>query len=217
VQSCIALEQGRRCPRPAALGAVFCDVHMQAPPGRRGGWLSAWKRKVAMAPSPIGTHHPSVTPYTDFSNVAPPSSSLKLYVGGRPPHDRELAFDTLVLCERHYQPERMVFRGTIVRCPIDDDVLSKQEIRQVLNTSSRVAADLRQGKRVLVACRAGINRSALVASLALAQMTRMTAPELVAHMKQRRHHDCLFNQHFQIYLHRFIEGSRRPSGAGRSE
>lgn len=213
---CIALEQGRTCQKPAALGAVFCDIHMKAPPGRRGGWLSAWKRKLNMAASPMGAPQGMQMTYTDFSNVAPPNSSLKLYVGSQPPFDRELGFDTLVLCARELQPERLGFKGAVVRCPLIDDTLSKEEIRLALNTSSRVVADLKQGKRVLVTCHAGLNRSALVAALAMAQMTRMSAGEIVMHLRQRRDPNCLFNKNFQIYLQRFIEGSRSAS-VGRRE
>jgi len=195
---------------------VFCDEHMKAPPGRRGGWLSAWKKKQAMAPSPMGTQHVQVPPYTDFSNVAPPGSSMKLYVGAKPPPDRELQFDVVVLCAAEYQPARMTFRGELVHCPIPDDALSKEEIRQVLNTSSLVAAAIAAKKRVLVTCRAGINRSALVAALALAKLTRMTPAQIMIHLREKRHPDCLFNTHFQTYLRRFVEGSRQiPPGRDR--
>jgi len=168
-----------------------------------------------MAPSPLGTQHDQhMTAYTDFSNVAPPHSSMKLYVGSMPPLDRELAFDVVVLCAAEYQPDRVAFRGTILRCPIPDDALSKEEIRRALVTSSQVAAAIARRSRVLVTCRAGINRSALVASLAIARMTRMTAPQIMIHMRERRHPDCLFNTHFQTYLARFIEGSERAGRRG---
>lgn len=182
---------------------------MRAPSGRRGGWLSAYKRKQAMAPSPIGTQHVAVAPYTDFSNVAPPSSSMKLYVGSKPPPDRELAFDVVVLCAEEYQPTRMTFRGELVHCPIPDDVLDKAQIRLTLDTAAKVVAAIASKQRVLVTCRAGLNRSALVAAMALAKLTRMTAPEIMIHLRAKRDPDCMFNPHFQSYLRRFVEGSRR--------
>lgn len=189
---------------------------MKAPPGRRGGWLSAWKRKQAMAPSPIGTQRIEMPQYTDFSNVAPPGSSMKLYVGSAPPLDRALQFDAVVLCAAEYQPKPQAhaYAGTVIYCPVPDDALDKDEIRRVLHASSQVKVLLEQKRRVLVTCRAGINRSALVASLAIARMTRMTHPQILTHMRQKRHPDCLFNTHFQRYLERFIEGSERAGRRG---
>lgn len=168
-----------------------------------------------MAPSPLGTQREIVAPpYTDFTNVAPPHSSLKLYVGSQPPFDRELAFDILVLCARELQPERLAFRGQVLRCPMPDDVLTKSEITTALVTSSQVAVALADKKRVLVTCHAGLNRSALVAGLALARVTRMTAPEIVLHLRSRRDPNCLFNPHFQAYLKRFVEGNARARQRG---
>ena len=59
-----------------------------------------------------------------------------------------------------------------------------------------VAATLRwhgEGKKVLVRCRAGLNRSALVAALALVHLEGITPGQAVTALRERRHPDALCN------------------------
>jgi protein-tyrosine phosphatase len=140
----------------------------------------------------------------DASNIVP-----RLWVGGQPPFDRDLpAFDVLALCARELQPERPAFRGMVIRCPIPDDHLSTAEVSRTLTTAKMVADALLGGQRVLVTCAAGINRSVLVASLALNRITRMGADDLVRVMRTRRHPTALYNRHFQELLRTFTTRRR---------
>jgi protein-tyrosine phosphatase len=135
----------------------------------------------------------------DISNVA-----RRLWVGGRPPFERDLPeFDMLALCAREIQPERLAFHGQVVRCPIPDSVLSDREIGMVLQASSVVSTAMVTGKRVLVTCAQGINRSALVAGLALARVKRIQADDLINLMRLRRHPQALGNRYFQGLLAQF--------------
>lgn len=134
----------------------------------------------------------------------------RLWVGAEPPTDRDLpSFDVIVLCAEEIQPERMAFHGTVIRSPIPDGTLTNAELTRALLASKAVADALIAGRRVLVTCAQGINRSALVASLALARVTRMSARDLILTMRLRRHPQALFNPHFQEILQRLV-------GAGRS-
>lgn len=59
---------------------------------------------------------------------------------------------------------------------------------------------LNEGGNVLVHCQAGINRSNLVAALALRQWKGMTSAEAIALLRERRTHLVLANAGFERYL-----------------
>lgn len=171
---------------------MFCAVHLRAPAGQRGGWISAERRRRHRANDPIMT--------LDASNIA-----RRLWVGGKPPLDRDLPdFDVLVLCAEEIQPERPGFGRKVLRCPIPDSALSSSELRLALMTGRLVAKQLVAGRRVLVTCAMGLNRSALVASLALGLTTRMAPEEIIAVMRMRRHPDALSNPAFRQIIHRYV-------------
>lgn len=188
------------CTSAREVGALFCAIHLRAPAGHRGGWISAdlrRRRRGGSLDAPL-----------DASNIA-----RRLWVGSKPPFDRHLPdFDVLVLCAQEIQPERIAFRGQILRCPIDDAIPSSAEVARVLATAKTVAHDLASGKRVLVTCHMGWNRSALVASLALGLVTRLSADELVARMRAKRHPQALGNPAFVKLLQHYVgPGRGRPT------
>jgi protein-tyrosine phosphatase len=143
----------------------------------------------------------------DASNIVP-----RLWVGGVPPFDRDMpAFDVLVLCARELQPECSLFHGLVIRCPIPDDALTTAEVSRTLTAARMVSDALLSGKRVLVTCAAGINRSVLVASLALHRITRMGSGDLIRIMRTRRHPNALYNRNFQDLLRTFTSRPTRRS------
>jgi protein-tyrosine phosphatase len=154
----------------------------------------------------------SSTEALDASNITPGTSCGKrsgprrgLWVGGQPPFDRDLPhFDVLVLCARELQPQEVAFRGYVIRCPIPDDVLSPADVHRVMTTARLVADSLIARRHILVTCSAGMNRSVLVASLALAHVTRLGADDLIRVMRARRHPSALYNPHFQGLLREFV-------------
>jgi hypothetical protein len=192
------------CPRACAPGGLFCRRHAGAPAARRGGWISAERRRRQRAAS--------TTEALDASNITPPKPGGKangprrsLWVGGQPPFDRDLpGFDVMVLCAREIQPEHTAFHGHLIRCPIQDGVLSSAEVRMVMGTARLVADSLVARRHILVTCAAGLNRSALVASLALAHITRLSADDLIRIMRARRHPSALYNTHFVSLLRQFV-------------
>lgn len=205
---CIAIESGVRCDAPRELGAVFCRAHLTAPAGRRGGWISAERRRRARS----AAHAPHEAPM-NMSNITP-----RLWVGAQPPFDRDLPdFDVLVLCARELQPGVIGFRRAVVRVPLPDATLSTDEIRTAIIGGRAVAKALTAGSRVLVTCAMGLNRSALVASLGLGMVTRMTGPQIVALVRARRTPDAppgdgaLSNPHFVQIIEQFV-GSRGIAG-----
>jgi protein-tyrosine phosphatase len=73
-----------------------------------------------------------------------------------------------------------------------------------------VATALASGRRVLVTCAAGLNRSALVASLGLGMVTRMSAGEIITLMRTKRSPLALHNKHFVDLIQRFAGARSRP-------
>lgn len=196
---CIAPKSsGQLCGEACQPGSVFCRDHEAAPAGKRGGWLSAERRR----------RQRSASSSMDASNVA-----RRLWVGSAPPFDRDLPkFDVLALCAQELQPEHVAFHGLLIRCPIPDGVLDNQQLVRVLVSARNVARALGSGRNVLVTCAQGRNRSALVASIALAHLTRMSADDLVLLMRTRRHPHALSNAHFQSLLSRIVgQGIRAKS------
>jgi len=98
-----------------------------------------------------------------------------LWVGSKPKTGRAVAesgFDLLVLCAEEYQPSARAFPGVeVIHAPFDDNDIGPfpREKQIAKKAAKRVAHALRQDSNVLVTCRAGRNRSALVCALALVE------------------------------------------------
>lgn len=187
------------CKAARELGALFCAVHMAAPAGRRGGWISAEKRRRQLAASKETS--------LDASNIV-----KRLWIGGQPPLDRDLPdFDVLVLCAREIQPGRpaLGFRKQLIRVPLPDSALDDNELHTALVGSKHVAKAFATGHRVLVTCAQGRNRSALVAGLALGITSRLTADQIVELIRKRRSETALSNPHFVGYLEHYVGAIRR--------
>lgn len=98
----------------------------------------------------------------------------RLYQGSAPPFGGALAnagIHTLVLCAEEFQPPADLYPGVhVIRCPIDDATdFRRDHLELARDTADIVRAHLRSGRRVLVTCRQGRNRSGLVNGLALAR------------------------------------------------
>ena len=132
-----------------------------------------------------------------------------------PPFDRDLPkVDVLVLAAIEVQPESLAFHGQVIRCPIPDAELDSTQLRLVAQTSAVVAKAIVDGKRALVTCRMGLNRSALVIAFALHQLTTMSASQMVAHIRSRRGANALSNEFFVSYIERVV-GDGRPKAKRR--
>jgi protein-tyrosine phosphatase len=188
----VAACAGPKCDRPPLPGRKFCPVCNAAPATQKGGWLSAAKRRQATVSK------------VDASNVAP-----RLWVGGKVDPTAPLTkVSVLVLCAQEIQPTQLAFQGEVLRCPIPDSRLTLPEFQRAVATSSQVAHELAGGKTVLVTCAKGFNRSALVASMALGKITRLSADDLIALMRAKRSRYCLSNPHFRQILQRVVGAGR---------
>ena len=183
-----------KCTGEAIPGTRFCGEHGKAPATRRGGWLSAEKRRRELVK-------------IDASNIAP-----RLWVGGRPREELDMPqIDTLVLCAREIQPAQLAFHGRVIRCPLPDSELTRRELELALLGSKLVAKALVDRERVLVTCAMGLNRSAFVASLALGRVTTLSADAIIELVRARRDAGALGNQHFCGHLREIIGSGRVPA------
>lgn len=179
---------------------MFCDKHLVAPAGQRGGWLSAYKRRLAMGKT-------AQAQPIDASNITP-----RLWMGGVPPFDQDLPkVDALVLAAREHQPAGLQFHGFVYRCPLVDDHLEKAELLSAMMCAQTTAQLLLAGKTVLVTCAQGRNRAGLIAGFALGYVTRLTADEIIDLIRKRRKlGGVLANDAFCGYLRKYIDGGRKP-------
>ena len=113
-------------------------------------------------------------------------------------------FDVLVLCAAEYQPSGSLFPGIeVIHAPFDDagDGPDGSDIQTARAAAQAVVSRVRRGKRVLVTCWLGVNRSGLVTALALTDLLGISGAAAVDHVRARRP-IALRNPHFVSYLKR---------------
>lgn len=127
-----------------------------------------------------------------------------LYVGSKPPPGGYPNVDVIVLAAQEYQPQALQFPGVeVIHAPLDDDPtrpMHENEIAMVARAACRVAHRLREGQRVLVTCAMGLNRSALIAALAMHEVHGMGADEIIACLRKARGSWALSNPNFEKLL-----------------
>jgi protein-tyrosine phosphatase len=126
-----------------------------------------------------------------------------LFVGSKPPPGKHKV-DAIVLAAMEYQPPAHLFPGVeVIHAPLDDAPgrrMREDEIVTATNAAKRVAKLLRQGRRVLSSCQMGLNRSSLVAALAMQEVYGMSADEIVAQLRRARGPWALSNPNFEKLL-----------------
>lgn len=135
-----------------------------------------------------------------------------LFVGSKPPPGRHACVDAIVLAAMEYQPRADQFPGAeVLHAPLDDDPtrpMREDEIAIATKAAGRVARRLRAGKRVLCTCAAGLNRSALIAALAMNDVFGMSADEIIARLRRARGSWALSNPNFERLVRVAIDVKR---------
>ena len=138
-----------------------------------------------------------MTPPIDAHQIAP-----RLYQGANPPQGPELrarGFDVLVLCAVEWQYDARNYPGLqIIRAPMLDT--AEVPSRTAHRAAERVAREWRAGKRILIACNMGWNRSGLVSALTLWRLTGRPGAECMWRVQQQRPR-ALSNESFALYLY----------------
>lgn len=134
-----------------------------------------------------------------------------LYVGSKPPPGKH-GVDAIVLAAMEYQPPAHLFPGTeVIHVPLDDAPgrhMREDEIALATKAAERVSRRLRAGRKVLVTCVMGLNRSGLVAALAMHEVHGMSADEIVARLRRARGVWALSNPNFEKLLRVVIDVKR---------
>lgn len=119
----------------------------------------------------------------------------KLYQGSYPPVQtakelKEKGFDYIVFCARELQPSNIPYNDegiNVVYAPNDDvSQISVEQLQTALKTAEFVAKLIRDGKKVLVTCAMGHNRSGLVTALSLCHLTDFSAGRIISLIKNSR-------------------------------
>ena len=139
--------------------------------------------------------------YIEGLGAGPTERIGALAMGSAPTPGPDLAarFGTVVLCAKEYQPRSLGpsdAHPIILRARLDDSgpPPTQEELKEAFRTAAEVAARLRAGRRVLVTCMAGRNRSGLVTGLALMGLG-YTAKEVITKIRLARE-SALTNVHF---------------------
>lgn len=126
----------------------------------------------------------------------------KLWIGPAPsPHHALIGgYDLVALTAKEYQPPQTAFRAKLLRMPIDDSLQpSTEELMWAFLTGRRVAHAVADGKKTLVSCRMGKNRSGLVTALAARELLGIGGAE-AAHLVRARRQGALSNPVFYQFL-----------------
>jgi hypothetical protein len=117
-------------------------------------------------------------------------------------HSRQLAkngFEVVVLCAEEWQPE--IPGVETIHAPFDDDHtgLDERQARIAFRAARATARHLTQGKKVLVTCWAGRNRSGLVSALALSRVAGVH-PRVAGNLIRSKRDGALTNTAFRALL-----------------
>ena len=128
----------------------------------------------------------------DADRIAKFKNGAELWQGTYPPTGdtlRKLGFDMVVLAAEEYQPESDRFVGVkVIHAPNDDAPISEGgDTSLALRVSAETAQALRDGKKVLSTCAAGLNRSGLVSSFTLMRLfPSKTGDEIIEMIRKAR-------------------------------
>ncbi len=115
-------------------------------------------------------------------------------------------FDILVLCAGEWQPHVTLpdedRSKRVIRIPYDDSntALIPSVVRALHAAADELTAEHKAGKRILVTCMAGRNRSGLLTALILMKRFGLPAAEAIQLIKERRGDFALTNNTFTSYL-----------------
>lgn len=83
---------------------------------------------------------------------------------------------------------------------LDSPEVTPEVLKYAFDAAMRVNDELAAGKRVMVRCQAGLNRSGLVAGLVLVSLFGFTPEEAVMTLRERRSVWALCNEAFENFL-----------------
>lgn len=118
-------------------------------------------------------------------------------------------FDILVLCAKELQSKstKAPPNKALVRMPMVDDIyrpVTAADAQRYHTAARELAKAIMRGKKVLVTCAQGVNRSGLITSLIVMNMTTLKGRDVVKMIRQRRRVDGgaypLMNPMFESFV-----------------
>lgn len=106
-------------------------------------------------------------------------------------------FDTVITLYQYANPVGWFVKE--YRYCVYDWKMSHIDLAELYKTAKFAHAEWRDGKKTLIRCQAGLNRSSLITALVLIRegYTPARAIELI---RERRNPECLFNEDFEKFL-----------------
>lgn len=139
-----------------------------------------------------------------------PSNVVKnLWIGPYPELGEDLFFDRVILSAKEFQPRDNFFPGTrIFPVPLSDENprLSLEESALALQAGAVVSWWMRQGKKVLITSGDGLNRSAIIAAIALVT-GGMPSEVAIKKVREARGPKALSNPHLVRLLQRVADAN----------
>jgi protein-tyrosine phosphatase len=115
-------------------------------------------------------------------------------------------FDILVLCAGEWQPHVSLpeedREKRVIRVPYDDShsALIPSVLKSLHKAAEELTEEHKRGKRILITCMAGRNRSGLLTALVLMKRFGFPAHDAIQTIKERRGDFALTNTTFTSYL-----------------
>jgi len=114
-------------------------------------------------------------------------------------------FDIIVMCAGEWQPTLTLPEDRtkrVIRLPFDDtyEALIPSVLRSLHLTANELVAQHKTGKRILITCMAGRNRSGILAGLVLMKRFGMSGDEAILVIRDARGPAALSNPSFSSYL-----------------
>ncbi len=127
-----------------------------------------------------------------------------LWQGGADDVTSSAGYDVIILCADEFQPARHIIATKdmeVVHAPNDDSEkpLTREQLTTAIAASRVAASRFRDGKKVLISCMQGRNRSGLVTALTLHRLYGMAGERCREYIRSKVPH-ALSNPSFNKFL-----------------
>jgi len=107
-----------------------------------------------------------------------------------------IEYDLWIQCSKEFTDSDTLSNVRRINIPLDDDLVSGQE-KKIEDAALRALAVIALGRRVLISCTEGRNRSGVVTARVLQLLGYKNPIEL---LREKRHYSVLTNSSFETYI-----------------